>query len=305
MVAVGGGHGLSASLRAVRRYAGSITAVVSVADDGGSSGRLRAEMPELPAPGDVRTCLAALAADGSPFARILEHRFDDGDLEGHALGNLILAALAHELGSFAAAVDEVGARVGAVGRVLPATVGPVALEALVAPRGEGPPADGPSGPATRVVGQVAVQNASGVYQVRLRPDDASSSPDVGAAIEAADQVILGPGSLFTSVLAAAIVPAVHRALRATGAQRIYVANLAPELPETAGFTVADEVRVLAEHGVEVDVVVVDEQRVVGRRDDGICWVQAPVADDRSLVHHPERLAAVLAALAPTSAPPPV
>ena len=203
VVAIGGGHGLSASLRAARRYAGEITAVVSVADDGGSSGRLREALPGLPAPGDVRRCLAALAEDDSPFGRILEHRFGDGELAGHALGNLLLVSLAHEMGSFSAAVDEVAARVGAVGRVLPATVDAVALVGIV---------DGRRG-VEPVVGQVAVQNTEGVRRLRLSPDSPASPPDVSRAILAADQVVLGPGSLFTSVLAAAIAPDVREAAR--------------------------------------------------------------------------------------------
>jgi uncharacterized cofD-like protein len=230
VVAVGGGHGLSASLRAIRRYAGSVVAVVSVADDGGSSGRLRRDMPELPAPGDIRRCLSSLASAESPLGRALEHRFDTGELDGHAFGNLLLAALAEQLGSFGDAVDEVARHIGAVGRVLPATIGPVALEGL---RDAGRSyADAVEG----VLGQVAVQNTAGIHRLRLHPPDPESSPDVEKAILEADQVVLGPGSLFTSVLAAAIVPAVRSALQATSAQRVYVANLTPQVPETKGFT---------------------------------------------------------------------
>ena len=157
VVAIGGGHGLSATLRALRHYAGDITAVVSVADDGGSTGRLRAAMPDLPAPGDVRKCLGALASEDEPFALLLEHRFDNGELAGHTLGNLLLVALAGELGSFDGAVAELAQRVGAVGRVLPATEVPVSLEAVTASA------------ATPIVGQVAVQNTAGVRQIRLQP----------------------------------------------------------------------------------------------------------------------------------------
>lgn len=283
VVAVGGGHGLSASLRAIRRYAGSVTAIVSVADDGGSSGRLRAQLPDLPAPGDVRRCLGALADDEAPYARMLEHRYDEGDLRGHALGNLLLVSLAQELGSFAAAVDEVALRVGAVGRVLPATTIPVDL---VAQTSEG-----------RVVGQVAVQGRSGDRMVALDPPDAPSAPEVGAAIAAADQVVLGPGSLYTSVLAAAVVPAVRSALATTSAQRVLVANLRPQVPETDGFTVADEVRALADHGIAVDLVVVDPRRadgdLEGELDVPVSTV--PLADEAGAVHAPGPLADALAA----------
>ncbi len=302
VVAVGGGHGLSASLRAIRRYAGEVTAVVSVADDGGSSGRLRQEIPELPAPGDVRKCLGALAAEGSAFARILEHRFDDGAFEGHALGNLLLVSLALELGSFEGAVDEVAERVGAVGRVLPATEGPVALEALVpvgARDGRGGRAQDPRGDLALVCGQVAVHNTRGIRRLRLRPEHPASPPAVAEAIAGADQVVIGPGSLFTSVLAATIVPAVRDALAETSAQRVFLANLSPQLPETDGFDVADEVAALLDHEVAVDVVVVDRDRpgagelveVHGRP-----VTSCRVAAEGGRVHDPERLGRVLDAL---------
>lgn len=291
VVALGGGHGLSATLRAVRRYAGAVTAVVSVADDGGSSGALRALMPDLPAPGDVRKCLGALAEEGSVYGRVLEHRFGEGDLQGHALGNLLIVALSQELGSFPAAVDEVARRVGAVGRVLPATIGPVDLWGIV----------GGAGPDPAVEGQVAVQNASGVSQVRLEPADPASPPEVGEAIEAADQVVIGPGSLFTSVLAVAVVPAVHVALAATSALRVYVANLGPQLPETAGFTVADELAALERHEVPVDVVLVDPARPLGApagttQIGGTRVVARPVSASPAPVHDPAALADALASL---------
>jgi uncharacterized cofD-like protein len=298
VVALGGGHGLSASLRAVRRYAGDITAIVSVADDGGSTGALRAVMPDLPAPGDVRKCLGALAEDGSPIARLLEHRFSgDGNLAGHALGNLMLVALSQDLGSFAAAVDAMGERVGAVGRVLPATVGPVDLHGWRLRSGG---ADGPGGAVAELDGQVAVQNATGVFEVRLEPGSPPSAPEVPAAILAADQVVIGPGSLFTSVLATAVVPAVHGALHQTTAQRVFVANLGPQVPETAGFTVADEVAALQRHGVPVDAIVVDPSREVGELEaaaHGVAVTVAAVGADHGRVHDPERLAGVLLALA--------
>lgn len=293
VVAVGGGHGLSASLRAVRRYARSVTAVVSVADDGGSSGVLRAAMPDLPAPGDVRKCLGALAEEGAPFGRILEHRFPQGDFEGHALGNLLLVALSLEMGSFADAVDEVATRVGAVGRVLPATIGPVQLQGRSQGRGTA------AGPVAEVHGQVAVQNATGVFEVHLDPEAPASDPEVRTAIAGADQVVLGPGSLFTSVLAAAIVPAVRTGLHEARGQRVYVANLAPQLPETAGFTVADELAALVRHEIPVDVVVADPERDLGAVAAvaaGVQVVRRPVADGRGLVHDPAALAAVLAGL---------
>src|SRR4051812_24942335 len=247
-------------------------------------------MPELPAPGDIRRCLTSLAADDSPLGRTLEHRFDRGDLDGHAFGNLLLAALAEQLGSFGEAVDEVARHIGAVGRVLPATIGPVALEGLRdAGRGYADTVQG-------VIGQVAVQNTPGIHRLRLHPPDPESSPDVEKAILDADQVVLGPGSLFTSVLAAAIVPAVRGALQATTAQRVYVANLTPQVPETKGFTAADEVAALLDHEVPLDLVVCDPMRPCLEGPGPVPCIEASVADDAGQTHQADRLAAVLASV---------
>lgn len=293
MVAIGGGHGLSATLRAARRYAGSLVAVVSVADDGGSSGRLRAAHPDLPAPGDVRRCLGALADDRSILGAALEHRFAYGELAGHALGNLVLASLTDALGSFGAAVDEVARLVGSVGRVLPATVGPVALEGLRTrtDRSDGEALD-------RVLGQVAVQNSAGLARLSLQPPRPASPPEVAESIQAADQVVLGPGSLFTSVLAAAVVPDVRAALAAAAGRTVYVANLAPQAPETAGFTVSDEVEALRDHGVEVEVVVADPRRLAadGCRPCSVPVVEGPVGDADGRIHVPGPLAETLVGL---------
>ncbi len=222
VVALGGGHGLAATLTAVRSYASQVTAVVSVADDGGSSGRLRQAFG-IPAPGDLRRCLVALGDPTSPWTGFFEHRFDAGELEGHALGNLVIAGLASATGDFAAALEEAGRLVGCAGRVLPASTVPVVLKA-----------DADGGP---VEGQVNVSSAGRISAVSLVPPDAPAPPAALKAIATADQVVLGPGSLFTSVLAAAIVPEVTEALAATSAQTVYVCNLRPQLPETDDFDV--------------------------------------------------------------------
>lgn len=297
VVALGGGHGLAASLQALRTYAATITAVVSVADDGGSSGRLRVDRPDLPAPGDVRRCLCALAEDDSALADAVAHRFAAGTgagLDGHAFGNLLLAAYAAELGSFAAAIDAVGTLVGAVGTVLPATAEPVSLTARVGS------ARGPL-----VCGQVGVQNCRDIQALALDPPDAAPPSPVVEAIDAADQVVIGPGSLFTSVLAAALAPAVSAAVRATAGRCVYVANLGPQVPETEGLDLPGHVDALVRHGVRVDVVLCDVRsslcppgtdQVVGA--DGVSrpLVLAAVADDRGLIHDPGRLGAALAGL---------
>ena len=291
VVAVGGGHGLAASLQAIRRYAASVTGVVSVADDGGSSGRLRRDFPILPAPGDARRCLGALAAADSRLGRALEHRFGDdaGPLAGHAYGNLLLASLTFGLGSFSAAVAEVGRMTAGVGRVLPATDVPVQLT------GRADDAEG----GKCIVGQVAVARAIGRRFVSLEPAEPPSPPEVRAAILAADQVVIGPGSLFTSVLAAAIVPEVRRALHDTDAQRVYVANLAPQVPETVGFALGDHLRVLAEHDIPVDVVLAPPGQATEGDGDvhGATIVERRVAPEGGRVHDPDLLAVALGEIA--------
>ncbi|CAN5540101.1 hypothetical protein BH20ACT2_BH20ACT2_22190 [soil metagenome] len=249
VVAVGGGHGLAVTLRAVRRYAGRLTAIVAVADDGGSSGKLRDSMA-IPAPGDLRRCLSALAPPGSLLGGALGHRFHGGDLDGHALGNLLLAGLADAGGDFVAAVDELSRLVGlgsadVAPQAWPARLLPAATEAVVL---GAETVDG------AVCGQVAVKGAAGIRRLTFDPPTPCVTAEAVAAIAAAEQIVLGPGSLFTSVLAAAAVPGVRDALAATDAPAVYVCNLGPERRETEGFTVADHVAALHRHGVVVDRV---------------------------------------------------
>lgn len=289
VVAIGGGHGLAATLRAVRLYAGSISAVVSVADDGGSSGRLRAVVPDLPAPGDVRRCLSALGDPTVPLTTALEHRFGgDDEIAGHALGNLLLVALTTVVGSFDAAVDELGRTIGAAGRVLPATAVPVTLVGRLAERPDG------SG-APVVHGQVAVQSSARIAAVHLEPDDARSPAAVTEAITGADQVVIGPGSLYTSVLAAAVAPEVRDALWKTTGQRVYVANLGPQVPETEGFALVDHVEALLDHDIPVDLVVCPSGtgEPSGRTVLGISVVERPMAAEGRRVHDPTLLAEAL------------
>lgn len=281
VVALGGGHGLAATLQAARRYAGDITAIVSVADDGGSSGRLR-EALGIPAPGDIRRCLVALAEPDSVWARAFEHRFDAGELHGHAVGNLVIAGLAAATGDFTAALDEAGRALGAVGRVLPATTTSVVLKAEAA--------DG------EVEGQVRVATTGRISSVSLVPPDPEPPAEALAALAAADQIVLGPGSLFTSVLAVAAVPALREALRSAPAPKVYVCNLRPQEPETAGYDVQAHVDALTAHGVDVDVVVCDPARMpVGTL--RATSVQRPLARPDGAGHDPAALAAVLAELA--------
>lgn len=280
VVALGGGHGLAASLRAGRTYAGHLTGVVSVGDDGGSSGRLRAELG-VPAPGDVRRCLSALAGDDTLLARSLEHRFDRGPLEGHALGNLLLAGLATASGDFQAAVAEVARLVGARGDLYPATTTPVTLMA-----------DSDAG---TLVGQVTIERASGIRDLRFDPPEPTAPAAAIEAIERADQVVLGPGSLFTSVLAAAVVPAVRQALAVTQARRVYVANIATEKGLARGFGLAEHLDAVAKHGVAVDVVLAP-LAAPGLSEVALPTVTAPLAGPDGWSHDPDLLGAALAPL---------
>jgi uncharacterized cofD-like protein len=284
VVALGGGHGLAAALRAARRYAGDITAVVSVADDGGSSGRLRRDLDVLP-PGDLRKCLVALAAGDGVWPAAFEHRFAAGDLVGHPLGNLVLAGLGEALGDPVAAIDEAARLLGVVGCVRPATAGPVVLKADV--EGE------------TVQGQVAVMNVVGrIRRVELVPGDAPAHPDAVAAIAAADQVVLAPGSLYTSVLPVLCVAGVRAAVAATPAPVVQVCNLRPQPPETTGLDAADHLRAALDHGARVDAFLyeeggglpVDTARI---RAWGVRPVAGHVAKRSGLAHDPARLAPAL------------
>ncbi len=279
---IGGGHGLSATLQAARLVAGDITAIVSVADDGGSSGRLRDDLGILP-PGDLRRCLTALAADDSVLGRVLEHRFEAGDLKEHAVGNLLLAGLIDQGVPVETALAEVAAAVGAVGRVLPAATAPVTLA-------------GRGNRSGFVQGQVHVEEAQGVDWIEIQPADPPVCVEVGEAIATADLVTLGPGSLFTSVLAAAVVPGVARAVRAAPAVRALVLNLGPQANESEHLGPDDHVRLARDHDIAFDVVVVDP-RFAPADALGAELVVREVGADHAAVHDPARLAPVLAALA--------
>jgi uncharacterized cofD-like protein len=288
VVALGGGHGLAATLSAVRRYADDISAIVTVADDGGSSGRLRADFG-IPPPGDLRKCLVALASPDSGgserrWTRAFEHRFHAGELEGHAFGNLVIAGLADATGDFSQALAEAGRLLGAVGRVIPATRDPVVLKAVVG-------ADG-NGVESSIQGQVAVANAGRIAGVSLVPADPEPPAAALEALARADQVVIGPGSLFTSVLAVVAVPALRDALAETPGRKVYVCNLREQPPETTGYDVADHVEALAAHGLHVDVVLYHPGALpVGHP--AVRCVERPVARSDGLGHDPARLAAAL------------
>ncbi|MFL6137880.1 MAG: uridine diphosphate-N-acetylglucosamine-binding protein YvcK [Frankiaceae bacterium] len=318
VVALGGGHGLAASLRALRLVTPDVTAVVTVADDGGSSGRLRREFAHLLPPGDLRMALAALAgddppggaADGGLWRRVFQHRFDGaGELAGHAVGNLVLAGLADVLGGTVPALDAAARLLETSGRVLPMALVPLDIVADVA----GLDPDDP-GAVAEVVGQVAVATTSGqVVGVRLRPEEPPACPDAVAAIESADWVVLGPGSWFTSVLPHLLVPGIASALIGTSARRAVVLNICAQQGETTNFSPETHLEVLAAFapGLELDVVVANEGTtpdpsvlVDAARTLGAEVVLAGVAtDDGSPRHDPARLAKVYDQILAGAAPP--
>jgi uncharacterized cofD-like protein len=280
VVAVGGGHGLAATLRAVRSYTDRITAIVSVADDGGSSGRLRELLSIIP-PGDLRKCLVAMAEPGSLLASAFEYRFGEEELAGHALGNLILAGLIDGTNDPVAALDEACRLLGVKGRVLPATTDPVVLKA-----------DAEGGP---VAGQVAVMATDNIRRVSLVPADPPAPAPAVEALERADQIVLGPGSLFTSVLAAIAVPEIRAGINRSRATKVYVCNLRPQVPETEGFDVAMHLEALVAHGVDVDVTVCDTSRMA-LGDPGGPVVDVRLARTNGMAHDPSKLASTLADL---------
>jgi uncharacterized cofD-like protein len=260
VVALGGGHGLFASLSALRRVTRQLTAIVTVADDGGSSGVLRRDFGVLP-PGDLRMALAALCGDdawGTTWSRVVQHRFAGrGGLGGHAVGNVLIVALWELLGDTVQGLDWVGRLLGAHGRVLPMASVPLNLVAEV----EGADPDRP-GEVTLIRGQVACASTTGrVRSVSLLPENPPPSPQAITAGATADWVVLGPGSWFTSVLPHLLVPELAEALITTPARRIVALNLVPQAGETDGFSPHAHLEVLADHapGLTVDVVLADRR----------------------------------------------
>jgi uncharacterized cofD-like protein len=268
IVCIGGGHGLSAALVAVREIASDVTAVVTTADDGGSSGVLR-EWLGIPAPGDIRMAIASLAGDEARAA-LLQYRFREGDLAGHPLGNLLIAALADLRRDFVEAVEEVAGIASVRGKVFPATPSPVTLRAVIGGR--------------EITGQVAIAQGPGpVQRLHLDPADPPATQGAVAAIEASTLTVLGPGSLFTSVLAAVLVPGIAAAVR-NAPRVVLVLNIAQQMGETAGLDATEHVRSLLDHvpGLRLDAVLAHHGPAPG--------VAAPVAVDE------EALAALRAPL---------
>lgn len=240
VVAIGGGTGLPSVLRGLKQFTSNITAVVTVADDGGSSGRLRRELGVLP-PGDLRNNIAALADDESLMTHLFQYRFNSGDLGGHAFGNLFISALAGVTGSIETALIETERVLNIQGRVLPATLDDVNLVATVHVEGS---------PPRKIIiqGESDITKAGGrIEQIGLNPPDVQGYAESIQSILEADIVVIGPGSLFTSILPNLLVKGVADALRATNAFKIYVCNVATQPGETDDFTVADHVVAMEQH----------------------------------------------------------
>lgn len=273
IVAIGGGHGLSTLLRGLKQQTRNITAVVTVADDGGSSGRLRADFGILP-PGDIRNCLAALSNDEQMLTQLFQYRFSGaGDLSGHSFGNLFITALADITGSFEGAVAESGRVLSVSGRVLPSTLHDVKLIAdMQLPH---------TANEVRVAGESRIPQMAGqVRRVWLEPNDAPAYPPVLKAILNADMIVVGPGSLYTSLLPNLLVHDLLGAIQASRSVKIYVCNIATQAGETDMYSCHDHVRALEEHvGDHVFDVILCNENHEKPLPDGSLWVRA---DEQSL-----------------------
>ena len=263
MAAIGGGTGLSMLLRGLKHYVArrrqeserhpisDLAAIVTVTDDGGSSGRLRREYRVLP-PGDIRNCMVALSQDEALLGRLFQYRFHAGrGLRGHSFGNLFLTALSHVTGDFAEAVRVSGEVLAIRGRIFPTTLENVSLEAVMM--------DGKV-----VLGETRIaKSGKKIRRLRLRPRRVRPLPEVLEAIRQADLILIGPGSLYTSILPNLLVSGVAEAIEKSSANRVLVANLMTQPGETQGFSLADHVRVIYEQtGRKLfDWVVASNQRV--------------------------------------------
>lgn len=246
IAALGGGTGLAALLRGLKQGAGHLTAIVTVGDDGGSSGRLREELGMLP-PGDIRNCLVALADDESLMGRLFQYRFSGGDLSGHSFGNLFLAAMTEVAGGFDTAIEESSHVLKIGGNVMPSTLDTVKLWAEKA--------DG-----ARVCGETSISAGEvACRRMWLEPMSPEAHPPAVEAISGADLVVLGPGSLFTSVLPHLAVPGLARAITESSARRVYICNVMTQPGETTGFDAADHVAAILDAAPgSVDAVVVHD-----------------------------------------------
>jgi uncharacterized cofD-like protein len=268
IVVIGGGHGISMLLRGLKNSTHNLTAIVTVADDGGSSGRLRRTMGILP-PGDIRNCLAALSNDEAMMTQLFQYRFakGEGELDGHSFGNLFISALSEITGSFEDAVAESGRVLAVHGRVLPSSLQDVRLVADIVPQH--------TLQEIRIEGESRIPQLKGkIRRVWLEPDSPPAYPKVIQAILSADMIVVGPGSLYTSLLPNLLVPDITEALRASQALKIYVCNVATQPGETDGFTCGDHLQALEDHlGGGLFDLVVSNNRFEGKLLGGMEWVR--------------------------------
>lgn len=254
IVALGGGTGLSLLLRGLRIYSSNLTAVVSVSDDGGSSGRLRKAF-QMPAPGDLSDCLAALSDRDQELGKLLQYRFERGaELQGHTFGNLLITTLTEVQGDFGLAVDTLNSLLHLDGRVYPASVQPVSLKAV-------------KRTGQVINGESALRETPGpLKSVSLEPADAAAFPQIIPQIAQADLILLGPGSLFTSTLPPLLLPEIREAVLASPAPLVYLCNIMTEAGETDSFTAFDHVQTVFEHlGRYPDVVLVNSRLIDAAR----------------------------------------
>jgi len=267
IVVIGGGHGMSTLLRGFKNHTNNITAIVTVADDGGSSGKLRQSLGILP-PGDIRNCLAALSNDEALLTQLFQYRFPHGatGLDGHSFGNLFITALVEITGSFEEAIAESGRVLSISGRVLPSTLNDVRLVADVRlPYQQNE---------IRIEGESHIPESSGqVRRVWLEPNSPPAFPQAVQEILAADMIVIGPGSLYTSLLPNLLVPDIADAIRACRSFKVFICNLASQPGETDNYTCGDHIRALEEHSGSnlFDLIVVNKQNE-GALPEGIEWV---------------------------------
>ncbi len=271
VVAIGGGTGLSTLLRGLKEYTDNITAIVTVADDGGSSGKLRRKLGVLP-PGDFRNCIAALADAESLTTQLFQYRFDES-LDGHSFGNLFIAAMAAVTGNFERALLESSRVLAVRGRIFPSTLENVTLCADLGGEEE---AAGPR----RVEGESQIpKSGRPIERVYLEPDSAPAYPGAVRAILEADLIVAGPGSLYTSILPNLLVPGIAKALRASPALMVYICNVATQKGETDHFQVSDHLRALEEHvGKIFYQVLVNDNLEVGASHPGVESVPPPTEE---------------------------
>lgn len=277
-VVIGGGHGAAVSAKAAQIAGFETTAVVSVADNGGSSGRLR-EAFDIPALGDLRKCLGSLATGSSPLKTLMEHRFDRGEFEGHSLGNLLLMAALSHYGDLTMACEAVGEMLEIAGSVVPASSEVVDLMGFT--------------DVTTVRGQVEIAATTNLRSVATDPIAVSASLGSLTAIESSELIVLGPGSFFTSVLAACVVPGISQSLASSIGKIVFVANTDDSEIENRNLSVARQLEILADHGVFPDLVMFAEDGSLELGDTEVPVLSAVLTDSHQKSHSSELLARAL------------